>query len=396
MRVQVFNFAGTFDSTDRPRSMQVKYSQDGTKIVNIGFSTQRDSSVKFLRKNAAAQTSSQYDYTVTIGENMRIVGFTAKLRTDKVAFVDTLSAGGLSQMQQKQRIIVALGLVVFDEGNPVCQRHPTTTEQYQYEWTFANLDKNADALLSPQELETLFEAAPELNDVVTPKVQSDLSLTDFVSLIWYKRDSSGQSSLKKVQQYFSNKQSDDSDTEDDLLSDISDQVINGPNSRVQIDSNSSTGLVLDITEWPNNEDQTNDDKPFDESRDEDKSYPEIVEDIDEQIVVKDAFDQQLITELRNDLADNSAALQESKDTNLIIMVVVGFLIALIVVAILIASVYMCVIRKKPQSNAAESGRVEQGKEKDFDDPNVNIVDPGFESPAPSQCDNNSMRRSHVY
>jgi len=60
--------------------------------------------------------------------------------------------------------------------------------------------------------------------------------------------------------------------------------------------------------------------------------------------VKDAFDQQVITELRNDLADNSAALQESKDTNMIIMVVVGFLLALIVLAILITSVYMCVIR----------------------------------------------------
>jgi len=118
-RVQVFNFAGVFDSTDRPRSMQVKYSQDGTHIANIGFSTEQDSSVKFLRKNTA-QTTSTYDYTVTIGENMRIVGFTAKLRTDKVAFVDTLNSGGLSKMQQNQRIIVALGLVVFDEGNPVC------------------------------------------------------------------------------------------------------------------------------------------------------------------------------------------------------------------------------------------------------------------------------------
>jgi len=44
----------------------------------------------------------------------------------------------------------------------------------------------------------LFEAAPELNDGATTEEQSDLSLTDFVSLIWYKRDSSGQSSLEKV------------------------------------------------------------------------------------------------------------------------------------------------------------------------------------------------------
>ena len=103
MRVQVFNFAGAFDSTERPRSMQVKYSPDGTKIENIGFSTTEEqdggdvSSVKFLRKNIEGQTtSSQYDYTVTIEENMRIVGFTAKLRTEKVAFVDTLNIGGLS------------------------------------------------------------------------------------------------------------------------------------------------------------------------------------------------------------------------------------------------------------------------------------------------------------
>lgn len=78
------------------------------------------------------------------------------------------------------------------------------------------------------------------------------------------------------------------------------------------------------------------------------------------------------------------------------MVVVGFLLALIVAAILIASVYMCVIRKKRQFDAAENGRSEQRKEKDFDDPNVNIVDPGFESPAQSHCENNSMRRSQLY
>jgi len=58
------------------------------------------------------------------------------------------------------------------------------------------------------------------------------------------------------------------------LSDISTQVINGPNSRVQIDNSSSTGLVLDITEWPNNPDQDNDPndgKPIEERSDEDKT-----------------------------------------------------------------------------------------------------------------------------
>ena len=59
---------------------------------------------------------------------------------------------------------MAIGLVVFDEGNPRCAPHPTVAEQYQYEWAYANLDKDGNSYLDQTELNVLRTAVPEISD----------------------------------------------------------------------------------------------------------------------------------------------------------------------------------------------------------------------------------------
>ena len=57
---------------------------------------------------------------IVVEEGKRIVGFFAKLRTKK--------AGGLTGVKA-QTTIMAIGLVVFDEGNPRCSLGaPTVAE----------------------------------------------------------------------------------------------------------------------------------------------------------------------------------------------------------------------------------------------------------------------------
>lgn len=122
----------------------VKYNMRD-EIEDIGFSTSRSpwesgpirrETDKWLRGSANFNNK---DYQVMMPEGKIIVGFTTKLRMRKKSFMKP-GQDGLSGMTSREKTIVALGLVVFDSGNPKCAQHPSAEDQYIFEWAFANLD----------------------------------------------------------------------------------------------------------------------------------------------------------------------------------------------------------------------------------------------------------------
>jgi len=71
-----------------------------------------------------SQSASDADYQVKVKSGSRIVGFTAKLRSQK----QNRTEDSLQGREPSKRAIVALGLVVFEEANPICSFYPTEEE----------------------------------------------------------------------------------------------------------------------------------------------------------------------------------------------------------------------------------------------------------------------------
>lgn len=60
---------------------------------------------------------------------------------------------------------MTLGVIVFDTYNTQCTTaHPTPSEQYDFEWAFANLDLNGNGYLDQTEMSVLKSAVPEVSD----------------------------------------------------------------------------------------------------------------------------------------------------------------------------------------------------------------------------------------
>ena len=122
------------------------------------------------------------DYLVTIGEGKRIIGLTAKLRSKTQGSIDLIDEE-LQNQKTSEKTIVALGVVVFDEANPICARHPSSDYQYTFQWLYANLDANGDSFLDQTELERLGVAVPELESSIK-KGGYSMSFNDFIITLW--------------------------------------------------------------------------------------------------------------------------------------------------------------------------------------------------------------------
>ena len=80
-------------------------------------------------------------------------------------------------------MIMTLGVIVFDTKNTQCTTaHPSSSEQYNFEWAFANLDLNGDGFLDQTEMSVLKNAVPEITEEV-PTAGSSLDFFSFVHLL---------------------------------------------------------------------------------------------------------------------------------------------------------------------------------------------------------------------
>ena len=128
-------------------------------MINIGIKASREDEEesfaeaalgwKFLNGNP----SNIHDIDLLqVEPGKRAVGFYALLRSPKsFGGIGGVNVPGISDdntsSDSNDNMIMAVGFVVFDEGNPRCTAHPTVEEQYQYEWAFANLDADWNQLL---------------------------------------------------------------------------------------------------------------------------------------------------------------------------------------------------------------------------------------------------------
>ena len=94
---------------------------------------------------------------------------------------------------------MALGVVVYDKGNPRCASHPTPEEQYLYEWTFAHLDLNGNTALDQTELQILTSVVPEAEPLVSSDPLYDMDFLTFVDLMRHREvvDADGFTTLRE-------------------------------------------------------------------------------------------------------------------------------------------------------------------------------------------------------
>ena len=94
---------------------------------------------------------------------------------------------------------MALGVVVYDKGNPRCTSHPTPEEQYLYEWTFAHLDLNGNTALDQTELQVLTSVVPEAEPLVSSDPLYDMDFLTFVDLMRHREvvDADGLTTLRE-------------------------------------------------------------------------------------------------------------------------------------------------------------------------------------------------------
>ena len=146
-------------------------ASEGLKNVGLGANGK---SPKYLLDSTVG--SDIEGYSVLVQDDKKIVGFYVLLRSafnidfsfgggglgDLGIGLGTVNSGGSSEEEEEVSLetIMALGIVTFDEGNPRCGPAPSVTDQYIYEWVFANLDANFDRNLDQSELSVLIRFIP--------------------------------------------------------------------------------------------------------------------------------------------------------------------------------------------------------------------------------------------
>ena len=110
----------------------------------------------------------------------------------------SLNLGGEEQAPPRKEIM-ALGVVVYDKGNPRCASHPTPEEQYLYEWVFAHLDLNGNTALDQTELQVLKSVVPEVEPFVSSDAVYDMDFLTFVDLMRHREvvDADGFNNLRE-------------------------------------------------------------------------------------------------------------------------------------------------------------------------------------------------------
>ena len=149
------------------------------------------------------QLNDKYEY-IQIGEDQRFIGFYGVVRSPRPLLSEglagiigipgsgdlidsSLNMGGDNQPADPPRKeIAALGVVVFDKGNPRCASHPTPEEQYLYEWAFAHLDLNGNTALDQTELQVLKSTVPEVGPYVSTDAVYDMEFFTFVDLMRHR------------------------------------------------------------------------------------------------------------------------------------------------------------------------------------------------------------------